>query len=234
MLAVTLLGCGGDDQSSSGIAHWRVSDEPVLKIGVVDGSPQYQLHQVQDVRRLEDGRIVVANGGTQEIRFFDSEGRYLSTSGSAGDGPGEFRSLASVDVLPGDSLLAFDAGNGRATVLGPAGMYTRFWIVENPSRGVFPAKALALSDGTVLVAYFRGRMPGDPPGVFRQSAPVVRYSSEGEILNSLAELPGGEWYYSEKYFTLSDRAFGRKGHLVTHDDVVFIGGAETPLGTAQQ
>src|SRR5690606_1708672 len=74
----------------------------------------------------------------------------------------------------------------------------------------------------------RGRMPGDPPGVFRGEAPAIRYSAEGERLNDVAIVPGPEWYYSEEYSTLSNRAFGRSGHLAVQDPVVYLGDAAEP------
>lgn len=48
--------------------EWRVVEPPVVEIGVIDGDQRYQLSRVLGVGRLSDGRILVANGGSQEIR----------------------------------------------------------------------------------------------------------------------------------------------------------------------
>src|SRR5690625_3315446 len=154
VLLITLIhltGCG-----SSGIAptleEWRLSEFPVTRIGVVDGEPAYQLDRVAGVLRLSDGRVVVANAGTQELRYYDAGGGHLVTVGGAGSGPGEFRGLASIARLPGDSLLALDQGSSQLSVFGPDGEFVRSWFVESPGRGHFPQRVLAGEDGSVLGA----------------------------------------------------------------------------------
>ena len=74
---------------------WRIGSEPTVSIGEVDGEEPYLLHVAWDATRLGDGRIVVTNTSTQELRVFDARGAYLETWGGAGEGPGEFhRTLA--------------------------------------------------------------------------------------------------------------------------------------------
>src|SRR5688572_2268538 len=73
---------------------WRVQAEPAVTIGVVEGAPEYQLFRVRHALRLEDGAIVVADGGSREIRFYDSAGRHIRSIGGDGEGPGEFRVIS--------------------------------------------------------------------------------------------------------------------------------------------
>src|SRR5690606_9081879 len=61
--------------------------EPALAIGAADGEAQYMLHRVVGASRFEDGSIVVVNGGTAELRFYDSTGRHLHSRGGKGGGP---------------------------------------------------------------------------------------------------------------------------------------------------
>ncbi len=49
--------------------------------------------------RLGDGRIVAANSGMLEIRYYDPEGRHLLTVGRNGEGHGEFRTISSIWAL---------------------------------------------------------------------------------------------------------------------------------------
>lgn len=53
------------------------------------------------------------------IAVFSPEGGLLRRIGKAGSGPGEFRHLINLQVLPGDSLLAFDSELNRVTVFEP-------------------------------------------------------------------------------------------------------------------
>lgn len=228
LASFTYASCS-DGQSADESRAWHVSDAPAIQIGVADGDPGYQFYRVQDVRRLSDGRIVVANSGTNELRFFEANGRYHGMSGGAGDGPGEFRALASVAVGAGDSLIALDQANRRVSVFDPSGHYVRSWVAESPGRALTPDRVYVLGDGSVLMAYQRGHRPSDPPGLFRGSAPLVRYSPAGKMLNVVAELPGDEWFYSAENRSLSERPFGRKGHLALSHSEIFIGSGEAEV-----
>ena len=53
---------------------WTVAAEPDVTIGTRDGSGAFQLYRVRDATRLADGRIVVANGGSNELLVFSADG----------------------------------------------------------------------------------------------------------------------------------------------------------------
>src|SRR5690606_37218699 len=75
---------------------WRIADSPSVVIGRAEGEADDVLHSVSGAVRLRDGRIVIADGGSSELRFYDPQGRYRSTAGRRGGGPGEFRSLSAI------------------------------------------------------------------------------------------------------------------------------------------
>lgn len=77
-------------------AEWRISAEPYLEVGSVDGEEPYLLQGVRAVTTLSDGRVAVAMSGDNTIRFYDAQGRYLSRVGGRGGGPGEFSSIISL------------------------------------------------------------------------------------------------------------------------------------------
>ena len=129
---VSLQGCGGEAGEAAGAAGegaasslWSLSPAPVVEIGVVEGETGYQLHQVRGASRLGDGRIVVLDGGSQELRFFSAEGRLLSVSGGRGDGPGEFRFPWHLWRGVGDTLRVLDAGHDRFSFFAPDGSFLR-------------------------------------------------------------------------------------------------------------
>jgi hypothetical protein len=120
------------------IESWQLPETPILEIGVREGAEPYQLHRARGSVRLEDGRIVVANGGSQELRFYDREGSYLSASGSRGDGPGEFRFPTRIRKSAGDSLQVWDQSLMRVSFFDPQGSFLGSHQLE-PTRGVlFP------------------------------------------------------------------------------------------------
>ena len=101
----------------------RVSAQPALSIGAIQGDAPYLFHGILGVRRLSDGRLVVANVGTNELRFFDSTGRHLHTVGGEGDGPGEFRFMSLFWTRAGDTIVVSDARG--LSILDPQGRFIR-------------------------------------------------------------------------------------------------------------
>ena len=96
----------------------HVAPNPTLTIGDAIGEPGHELYRVFGSSRLADGRIVVANQGSSELRYFAADGRYLMSLGREGEGPAEFRELRQIVRHVGDSLLAWDAGLQRWTAVG--------------------------------------------------------------------------------------------------------------------
>src|SRR5688572_24674597 len=80
----------------SAVPAFRISAEPLAEIGVTEGPPEYQLFRVASGRRQSDGTIVIANGGTMELRFYDAAGTHIRSVGREGEGPGEFKSISLV------------------------------------------------------------------------------------------------------------------------------------------
>jgi len=117
--ALTVLsGCGGEGEvpavqllDSAGVRivenhrpaweegrGWTIGAEPLLRLGVVEGDPALQFEGVTGLARLDDGTVIVADGGAQEVRFFDSMGSPLTVIGGKGEGPGEFSGLSGLGM----------------------------------------------------------------------------------------------------------------------------------------
>ena len=110
---------------------WRIGSEPTVSIGEVDGEEPYLLHVAWDATRLSDGRIVVTNTSTQELRVFDARGTYAETWGGAGEGPGEFAELWQVERWPGDSIVAWTAPRQGISVFASDGSFGRTFNMES-------------------------------------------------------------------------------------------------------
>lgn len=117
---------------------WRVSAAPALTIGVVDGAPEEQLFRVADAALLSDGRILIANSGTSELRIFDRAGQYVRSLGGEGEGPGEFRRITVMDVAPGDSIFVWDQRSLRLSVLSLEEGFERSVQLSAPSARDLP------------------------------------------------------------------------------------------------
>lgn len=171
-----------------------LSPEPTLVIGnEADGAEP--LFRVLSVRRTSDGGVVLANAGSAQVRRHDAQGALRWTAGGSGGGPGEFEALSWTTVLPGDSVLAYDARARRFSVFDGAGTFTRSFQVAGP--GGQPATLRPqglLRDGTVLVSTSGlGGSGGPPPqGVVRDTVRLLRVGLDGTPSDTLARVPGDE------------------------------------------
>lgn len=91
--------------------------ETVVVVGRDSDEPEYLFDRIRD-GILTDHGFWIADGGSNEIRYYSPDGAFQYALGGLGDGPGEFRSLMRIFLLEPASLLAFDAG-GRVTEFGP-------------------------------------------------------------------------------------------------------------------
>ena len=198
---------------------WRLSPEPVVDIGGGDREEE-QLFRVVGALRLSDDRIVVANGGTNEIRFYGPEGAFLSASGSEGEGPGEFRWLYTVARLRSDSLVAYDGILHRATIFDANGNIGRTTPIER--RGGLLVVG-ALQDGSLVGMRPDALIGRFGPGVSVDSGDYVAYGLDGAV-DTIARFPRFEVFFHEGRPSVLDAlALGRAAYGATGDDRIYLG-----------
>ena len=113
---------------------WRIGPKPTVSIGEMVGEEPYLLNGARDATRLSDGRIVVANLGTNELRVFDARGIHVATWGGTGEGPGEFTELGHVDRWPADSIVAWTAARLGISVFASNGSFGRTFRMQSDGR----------------------------------------------------------------------------------------------------
>jgi hypothetical protein len=208
---------------------WDVADAPSLDIGVFEGEPEYQLFRVTGAVRLDDGRIVVANSGTHQLRYFGPDGTFQRASGSEGGGPGEFSRLSGLRRGAGDSIITYDFSNRRISVFDPAGEFTRSFSIE-ANQG-FAVLREVLSDGTFIVSSqtFSPRTGG---GRFRDTATWLRYDADGTVLDTLHRFPDMEMYMetggsgTERRVMITGVPFGRETESAARGTHLLVGTGE--------
>jgi hypothetical protein len=120
---------------------WTIDARPNLQLGEIDGAGPYVFHRISDIAQSANGRILVVDAGSAELRFFDRAGKFLTKVGGSGRGPGEFILPDLVPSFADDSLLLFDSRAGR---------FSRFD-----------------ADGRGPRTIFAGTLIGDPIGAVR-------------------------------------------------------------------
>lgn len=92
-----------------------VSGVPEVRVGAREGDLPELFTEIRDATRLPDGRLVVVDGGSREIRLFGPEGGHIETMGGRGNGPGEFGNAPFIAFAPPDTIVAWDQRNRRIT-----------------------------------------------------------------------------------------------------------------------
>ncbi|MCJ7629016.1 MAG: hypothetical protein MUO50_11595 [Longimicrobiales bacterium] len=202
-----------------------VSAEAALLIGGADEREGYFFQRVAGATRLSDGRIVVADGGSSEISFYDSLGTHLETVGGEGEGPGEFRGVMQIQRLPGDTLLILSYRPGL-TWFSPEGDYLRSEPVNLNQVAQVPCRLgesnwFALRDGSILTVmednFGFDPCPPSPESPWRQTGLIARSTTFDGKFDTLGVLPATE-RNSPNY-----RAYGRSLVLAFGPERVFAG-----------
>jgi hypothetical protein len=213
---------------------FAVADTPELSIGVVRGDSAYQLYQVRGATRLSDGTIVVADGGTQELRYYDADGAFVRAAGGRGGAPGEFQALLEIVRIPGDSIVAFDWRLRRLSVFGPDGGLARTVSLASDA-GQAPLMLAGALDGGHLLAMRQSALGSAsiPEGYARDTMRLVELDDSAARTADLGPFPGGERFVqitrrngkiaSMQMMTLP---FSRNAYVAVGDGGVWAGSSD--------
>jgi hypothetical protein len=208
---------------------WVVSAMPRVSIGGSAAPDSDQLFRVRGATRLSDGRLVVANAGSHELRFYDPDGSFVGASGREGDGPGEYRGIWLVHRLEGDSLLVYDQQSQRTSLLGPNGDFVRTVERERTADVSFSSVIGFYDDGSQLAAGLvdTGGLP--PEGLQRFATDLYLFGPDGAFQAELGSYSTNETYFAPLQgggFSFWDPIFGRRSvRLAAGDRFVFADNA---------
>ena len=209
-LSLLFSACGPSDETAPGVVQWDsagivivenppdlglntggwlVEPKPFLSIGAIDGPEGTFLDDVTGAHRLQDGRVVVLNAGTQEIRILDKTGTPVRTMGRNGEGPGEFRYLSLGGVLPGDTLVVMDPALRRMSIVHPEAGVVRGASMD-PGVAANATAWGVFDNRTVL--FGRGGVTAESEGVYRQPETYRVSDLDGKLAGVLGEKPGAE------------------------------------------
>jgi hypothetical protein len=188
--------------------------------------PEFEFYSVAGATRLPDGRVVVLDGASREVRFFDPDGEFLFAIGRQGEGPGEFDRLSSVSRFRGDSLLVFDMWLRRATILAPEGTVTRMATFDPDLqiRYLSPLVGDTLIATTWSLESFMGMQ-----GAYRLPYQVLTVTSAGVVLDTVAQLEGSGGYKIQS----QDEGYRDYAPLIIQDGYVSTSGGQLILGSGE-
>ena len=209
--------------------EWRVGDVPSVQIGGQEDDPRYDLLRIGSAFRLADGRLVVANEGSQELKFYDADGVHMRDAGGEGQGPGEFTGLGRLTVQPGDTLLAFDFRQLRLSRFSSDGTFQEVFSFAGNDQGSV-TMVDAFDDGTILsrtrLQFTAGSLPSgrrrDSALYFTHQLPITRLDTVGLIADTEAFVKT-----TEGAVTMRQLAFGKRTTMVAGGEHIYSGTADS-------
>jgi hypothetical protein len=180
---------------------WRLVE--TLRLGSVDSGPS-AFGIIAALAVDASGHIYVLDRQAQDVRVFDSTGRYLRTIGRKGGGPGEFQEANGLAIDPAGQLWVIDPWARRYSVFDSAGRLvgTHPREVQDFSwvwKGGFAAGALWDS--------WRASSTADPTP---QRTGFFRFDSIAGYTDSLLLPPFSEDHYD----LVSDRGVAMRSWMV--------------------
>jgi hypothetical protein len=215
---------------SLAVSFTRLPAPPLVDLGGQIGVANQEFSGLVFPVLLSDGRIAVANGGTQEVRVFDANGDFRRPVGRVGDGPGEFRSLGWIAISLGDTIQTYDWSSRRLSVFTPAGAFARSTHLNPPSEETGLRPLGLLPDGRLLARTQPVVNVKSKGGVIRDSVAIILLDYGGEVVGTAGLYPGNEDWIDrgEKSVSASDRPFGKHLHVVPCGIRICVGTADAP------
>ncbi len=190
---------------------WTVSAEPLVRIGAVDGPRDQLLDGVVAAVRMSNGDIVLGEWTTGELRRYDTEGTLVWRAAGQGEGPGEHRVLMFVGLIPGDTVVTWDARLNRVQLFDPDGAPMRTFRVEAPWSGAPPTGVIGVS-GRQLVHTFGADAEEPEDGIVRWPAVrIATLSLEDGGVRVVMDVPGREVRAdaNEEFVQVMEYPFGK-------------------------
>ena len=167
--------------------EWTLEEE--LRIGALEGDPEYQIGQVGSLALDSKGRIHVLDTQAQHIQVYSSDGIYEQTIGSRGGGPGELGYAMALLMGPGDTLLVPDGQNLRFSRYAPDG--SSAGSIRLDPDGAWPMAFKAAASGAMVEQIRLFALSGQP-AIENPTDLIVRLASDGSVTDTLMTFPSGK------------------------------------------
>ena len=130
----------------------KVRLEFVRKFGDLNTEDErYLLLRPADVVVDDDGSVLILDAGNHKVKKYDSKGKYLSSLGEKGIGPGEFIGPTHMDICPNGDIVINDRAVRVVNIFDRNGHF----VTRIKNEGFPPPQILALRSGEIAVFYIR-------------------------------------------------------------------------------
>lgn len=204
-------------------APWELAEQPEWVVGELEGDPAYLLSHVAGAMQLPTGEVVIANRGTNEVRFYGPDGSLERTRGGEGQGPGEFQYLRALGRCHPQGFVAFDL-NWQMNVYANDGAFLEKTTLRTPV-GVTPYEVACDPHGHILmIGWGRDATEGPTEGFYQAHDEVLLTTPDGRIEAELGRRLASERIGSRH--GSRPHPAGRATVFALHEDRVFVGSGE--------
>jgi len=161
-----------------------ISLEYIRNIGELETEDEnLAFHIPSDIAIDDQGNIYILDAGNHRIQKFGPDGKYITTLGNRGQGPGEFYLPISLDLDPDGYLYVSDPQNQRIQILKPDGEeHKTLSFHETPAGTIRITKSgdLVMGKGGIVFAF--------GPGGSQEPEKLMKLLDvEGNILGKFGE-----------------------------------------------
>jgi hypothetical protein len=169
--------------------EWTLAEE--IRIGALDEPSEYVFGSIGGIAVDSRGRIFVLDDHAQHIRVYSSDGVFLHTVGSRGEGPGELQTAWPPLVGPGDTLFVPDGNLLRINLYAPDGSSVGSfrWDLEGGRTMAFKSSASGVIAEQIRPMWNPLDAPTEAEGL---TDLIVLRALDGTLSDTLMVLPSGE------------------------------------------
>ena len=160
-----------------------------LIIGDDEEAPsEYLFYYPQIVRTDSQGNIYVKDARSADVRVFDANGRYVTTVGKRGEGPGELQEVFGMHVDGDDRVIVADRTSRRLTIFTDMGKNFATKSLEEDGRTIMPDPILSLDSSFVLKYVKLFANPEGSPRSIKDDRVLHTHDTDFNRLETFAQL----------------------------------------------
>ena len=160
-----------------------------LIIGDDEEAPsEYLFYYPEIVRTDSQGNIYIKDARRADVRVFDANGRYVTTVGKRGEGPGELREVFGMHVDGDDRVIVADRTSRRLTIFTDMGKSFTTKSLEEDGRTIMPDPILSLDSSFVLKYVKLFANPEGSPRSIKDDRVLHTHDTDFNRLETFAQL----------------------------------------------
>ncbi|MFC1564421.1 NHL repeat-containing protein [candidate division KSB1 bacterium] len=173
----------------------RISLEFVQKIGELEGDDEnYHFYEPEDLAVNSENNIFILDRGNFKVKKYTSEGRFITSFGGQGQGPGEFDLVSGIDIDNDGTIYIYDLGFQGFHVFESSGKFIRSF-----RNGIITLQVNLLSSGNLIAMNYAVM----DPLKLNEKPLIAIFNKDGDILKEF----GKKKLYEDESWNITGNIF---------------------------